>query len=157
MNVNALPCPALPGLHARNRTAWPCCRWCVQAPVAALCMWCVPTDLRPLGVSMMTVSIHLLGDVPSPPLVGLLQVGWRANSSAWHGCNSSHGLRLGLLLPSALASRVVCVVQRASTRARFFEVATLAHIRSACRTGCKGHYAIVNLNPCTPPSPCARA
>lgn len=36
-------------------------------------MWCVPPELRPLGVSLMTVSIHLLGDVPSPPLVGLLQ------------------------------------------------------------------------------------
>lgn len=45
----------------------------LQAPVAALGMWCVPPELRPLGVSLMTVSIHLLGDVPSPPLVGLLQ------------------------------------------------------------------------------------
>ncbi|GLC66203.1 hypothetical protein PLESTF_000396100 [Pleodorina starrii] len=45
----------------------------LQAPVAALGMWCVPPELRPLGASLMTVSIHLLGDVPSPPLVGLLQ------------------------------------------------------------------------------------
>ncbi|GFR52405.1 hypothetical protein Agub_g14975, partial [Astrephomene gubernaculifera] len=45
----------------------------LQAPVAALGMWCVPPALRPLGASLMTVSIHLLGDVPSPPLVGLLQ------------------------------------------------------------------------------------
>lgn len=44
-----------------------------QAPVAAIGMWCVPPELRPLGASLMTVSIHLLGDVPSPPLVGLLQ------------------------------------------------------------------------------------
>ncbi|GLI62008.1 hypothetical protein VaNZ11_004582, partial [Volvox africanus] len=45
----------------------------LQAPVAATGMWCVPAELRPLGASLMTVSIHLLGDVPSPPLVGLLQ------------------------------------------------------------------------------------
>ena len=45
----------------------------LQSPVAALGMWCVPPGLRPLGISMMTVTIHLLGDVPSPPLVGLLQ------------------------------------------------------------------------------------
>ncbi|GIL51235.1 hypothetical protein Vafri_7090, partial [Volvox africanus] len=45
----------------------------LQAPVAATGMWCVPAELRPLGASLMTVAIHLLGDVPSPPLVGLLQ------------------------------------------------------------------------------------
>ena len=44
-----------------------------QAPVAAIIMWSVPNALRPLGSSMMTVYIHLLGDVPSPPLLGLLQ------------------------------------------------------------------------------------
>ncbi len=46
-----------------------------QAPVAALGMWCVPQALRPLGISMMTITIHLLGDVPSPPLLGLIQTG----------------------------------------------------------------------------------
>ena len=45
----------------------------LQAPVAAVGMWSVPTVLRPLGISLMTVSIHLLGDVPSPPLLGLIQ------------------------------------------------------------------------------------
>jgi hypothetical protein len=44
-----------------------------QAPVVAVQMWCVPQSLRALGVSLMTSSIHLLGDVPSPPLLGLLQ------------------------------------------------------------------------------------
>lgn len=44
-----------------------------QAPVAALGMWLVPPLLRPLGISLMTITIHLLGDVPSPPLLGLLQ------------------------------------------------------------------------------------
>lgn len=36
-------------------------------------MWSVPTSLRPLGASLTTLSIHLLGDVPSPPLLGMLQ------------------------------------------------------------------------------------
>lgn len=45
----------------------------LQSPVAALGMWTVPPVLRPLGISLMTVSIHLLGDVPSPPLLGLIQ------------------------------------------------------------------------------------
>jgi len=44
-----------------------------QAPVAALGMWSVPAQLRPLGISLTTTAIHLLGDVPSPPLVGWLQ------------------------------------------------------------------------------------
>ncbi len=46
---------------------------CAQAPVVAVQMWSVPQQLRALGASLMTVSIHLLGDVPSPPLLGLLQ------------------------------------------------------------------------------------
>jgi hypothetical protein len=45
----------------------------LQAPVAAIGMWCVPAALRPLAISLVTVSIHLLGDVPSPPLIGALQ------------------------------------------------------------------------------------
>eukprot|EP00878_Enallax_costatus_P013039 GHUV01013624.1.p1 GENE.GHUV01013624.1~~GHUV01013624.1.p1 ORF type:complete len:448 (+),score=74.60 GHUV01013624.1:1583-2926(+) len=45
----------------------------IQAPVNAIGMWSVPAALRPLAISMVTVSIHLLGDVPSPPLVGALQ------------------------------------------------------------------------------------
>jgi MFS transporter, Spinster family, sphingosine-1-phosphate transporter len=30
--------------------------------------------LRPLSMAMSTVSIHIFGDMPSSPLVGLLQV-----------------------------------------------------------------------------------
>lgn len=45
----------------------------VQAPIAGLSMWCVPRALRPLAVSCITIVIHVLGDVPSPPLLGALQ------------------------------------------------------------------------------------
>ena len=36
-------------------------------------VWSVPTRLRPLASGMAQVAGHVLGDVPSPPLVGLLQ------------------------------------------------------------------------------------
>mmetsp|Transcript_5787 Transcript_5787/g.10034 ORF Transcript_5787/g.10034 Transcript_5787/m.10034 type:complete len:512 (-) Transcript_5787:461-1996(-) len=45
----------------------------LQAPAVAVQMWCVPPVLRPLGASLTTVCIHLLGDVPSPPALGWLQ------------------------------------------------------------------------------------
>lgn len=45
----------------------------IQSPVGAIGMWSVPTILRPLAISMVTIFIHLCGDVPSPPLLGLLQ------------------------------------------------------------------------------------
>lgn len=58
-----------------STTTLRCVHWPPQAPVAALGMWTVPPSLRPLGASLMTVAIHALGDVPSPPLLGALQVG----------------------------------------------------------------------------------
>ena len=36
-------------------------------------MWAVPPELRPFAMSMSVVAGHLLGDVPSPPLLGWLQ------------------------------------------------------------------------------------
>lgn len=39
----------------------------------AISMWSVPSGLRPLAMSLMTIAIHLFGDVPSPPLLGWLQ------------------------------------------------------------------------------------
>nr|GMD66406.1 probable sphingolipid transporter spinster homolog 2 [Ipomoea batatas] len=45
----------------------------VQAPVNYVCLHCVKPSLRPLSMAMSTVSIHIFGDVPSAPLVGVLQ------------------------------------------------------------------------------------
>ncbi|KAK4764559.1 hypothetical protein SAY86_025649 [Trapa natans] len=45
-----------------------------QAPVNFVCLHCVKPSLRPLSMAMSTVSIHIFGDVPSSPLVGVLQV-----------------------------------------------------------------------------------
>ena len=45
----------------------------LQAPSNAVVLWCVPPGLRPFAVSMSIVLTHLLGDVPSPPLLGAFQ------------------------------------------------------------------------------------
>jgi hypothetical protein len=44
-----------------------------QAPVNFVCLHSVMPHLRPLAMAVSTVSIHVFGDVPSSPLVGLLQ------------------------------------------------------------------------------------
>ncbi|KAI5071219.1 hypothetical protein GOP47_0013470 [Adiantum capillus-veneris] len=44
-----------------------------QGPVNYLTMQCVSSELRPLAMAVSTVCIHVFGDVPSSPLVGLLQ------------------------------------------------------------------------------------
>ncbi|KAG4999458.1 hypothetical protein GLYMA_08G064500v4 [Glycine max] len=44
-----------------------------QGPVNYVCLHCVKPSLRPLSMAMSTVAIHIFGDVPSSPLVGLIQ------------------------------------------------------------------------------------
>ncbi|KAM1151653.1 hypothetical protein ACFX13_035146 [Malus domestica] len=44
-----------------------------QGPVNYICLHCVKPSMRPLSMAISTVSIHLFGDVPSAPLVGVLQ------------------------------------------------------------------------------------
>ncbi|QCD84216.1 hypothetical protein DEO72_LG2g4566 [Vigna unguiculata] len=44
-----------------------------QAPVNYVCLHCVKPSLRPLSMAMSTVAIHIFGDVPSSPLVGVVQ------------------------------------------------------------------------------------
>ncbi|KAL6140194.1 hypothetical protein ACLB2K_058494 [Fragaria x ananassa] len=45
----------------------------VQGPVNYVCLHCVKPSLRPLSMAISTVAIHIFGDVPSSPLVGVLQ------------------------------------------------------------------------------------
>ncbi|KAL6494618.1 hypothetical protein OROGR_031418 [Orobanche gracilis] len=58
--------------------------WLIKmAPVNFVCLHCVKPSLRPLSMAISTVSIHIFGDVPSSPLVGLLQDqidNWRATA-----------------------------------------------------------------------------
>ncbi|RYQ95299.1 hypothetical protein Ahy_B08g090432 [Arachis hypogaea] len=45
-----------------------------RAPVNYVSLHCVKPILRALSMAISTVSIHIFGDVPSSPLVGILQV-----------------------------------------------------------------------------------
>ncbi|CAN4118064.1 unnamed protein product [Withania somnifera] len=46
----------------------------IQGPVNYVCLHCVKPSMRPLSMAMSTVLIHIFGDVPSSPLVGVLEV-----------------------------------------------------------------------------------
>mmetsp|Transcript_25487 Transcript_25487/g.83907 ORF Transcript_25487/g.83907 Transcript_25487/m.83907 type:complete len:499 (+) Transcript_25487:161-1657(+) len=50
-----------------------CMIFALQAPVVAVAMWCVPTRLRAVSMGVITVLIHVCGDVPSPILTGYLK------------------------------------------------------------------------------------
>ncbi|XP_047314554.1 probable sphingolipid transporter spinster homolog 2 [Impatiens glandulifera] len=45
----------------------------IQGPVNYISLHCVKPSMRPIALAMSTVSIHIFGDVPSSPLVGVLQ------------------------------------------------------------------------------------
>jgi hypothetical protein len=44
----------------------------LQAPITRIILLAVPTELQPLAFSIQTISIHVLGDVPSPPIAGFV-------------------------------------------------------------------------------------
>lgn len=45
----------------------------MAAPVNAVLLWSVPSDLRPFTLAAAEFAQHLLGDIPSPPALGWLQ------------------------------------------------------------------------------------
>ena len=47
---------------------------CLQGPVNFVSLKSVNPNLQALAMAMSTVCIHIFGDVPSAPLVGLFQV-----------------------------------------------------------------------------------
>lgn len=53
----------------------------IQAPSNALILWSVPRDKRAIAVSLGVVCQHVLGDVPGPPFMGLIQEHITQN---WH-------------------------------------------------------------------------
>lgn len=87
----------------------------LQAPVAAIGMWSVPAALRPLAISMVTVSIHLLGDVPSPPLVGALQSALEAGKT---GPEADAQWRITMSVASLLLFFSGCVFLRGAQLAK---------------------------------------
>lgn len=61
-----------------------CAMFATMAPGNAVALWAVPPGLRPLAMSMSVVAMHILGDVPAPPLLGLLESkvkNWRISMS----------------------------------------------------------------------------
>ena len=44
----------------------------LQSPVTRIILLSVPPEQRPLAFGIQTIAIHVLGDVPSPPLAGWL-------------------------------------------------------------------------------------
>ncbi|KAL6218404.1 hypothetical protein ACLB2K_011618 [Fragaria x ananassa] len=44
-----------------------------MGPVNFVCLHCVKPSLRPLSMAISTVAIHIFGDVPSSPVVGVVQ------------------------------------------------------------------------------------
>ncbi|ONM60117.1 ARM repeat superfamily protein [Zea mays] len=67
--------------HRRSSRSHFCCP--LPTPVNFVCLHAVKPHLRPLAMAVSTVSIHIFGDVPSSPLVGLLQDkinNWRETS-----------------------------------------------------------------------------
>lgn len=63
-----------------------------QAPSNALILWSVPPASRPLAISLSVISMHLLGDVPSPPIIGIIQ----SCTQNWRYTMSMAGIILGL-------------------------------------------------------------
>ena len=60
------------------------CLFMSQSPASAVMLWAVPKRLRPFAMSLNTITIHVLGDVPSPPILGMLQTrlaNWRYSIS----------------------------------------------------------------------------
>lgn len=45
----------------------------INAVANAATMWTVPLRLRSLACALVTITIHVLGDVPAPPIVGKIQ------------------------------------------------------------------------------------
>lgn len=41
----------------------------------AVAMWTVPVPLRPAGQAFQVICMHMFGDVPLPPVIGVIQSG----------------------------------------------------------------------------------
>ena len=66
----------------------------------AVGMWSVPLEQRPAGQALLVVTMHLLGDVVSPPVMGLIQ----GESPIWHGFGHDSDC------PGCSLSQSVCII-----------------------------------------------
>jgi hypothetical protein len=104
----------------------------MQAPVNAIGMWSVPPALRPLAISMVTVSIHLLGDVPSPPLVGAIQSALGAGKAP-HEADAQWRISMSLIslllaFSGATFLRGACISRRAKDYRKGDELAAVTAV-----------------------------
>ena len=67
-------------------------------------MLVVPVAVRPFALGFLTLVLHALGDVPSPPLVGIFLGKWASNCSI--GASARERTRNLRILPFLLTSRV---------------------------------------------------
>lgn len=67
----------------------------IQGPANVVTLQSVPSPLRPLAIAFCTVVNHLLGDVPSPPILGALQ-------DSFHQWSVSMAIFTAILIPAAL-------------------------------------------------------
>jgi len=114
-NANAVPLLALPlqwlacrgvlrgggscawwwcAVHGGGSCAWWCCAVRGQSPANVVAMESVPPVLRPLAIAFSTIAVHVLGDVPSPPILGAIQV--YVGTPTRDTCLSSRFFRLWL-------------------------------------------------------------
>ncbi|CAM6097120.1 unnamed protein product [Calypogeia fissa] len=84
-----------------------------QGPVNFVTLHSVPPNMRPIAIAISTVSIHIFGDVPSSPIVGVVQdyvQNWRISAlllttflflaSAIWACGTLLKIPAGEVLPS---------------------------------------------------------
>ncbi len=85
----------------------------INACVSAAIMWSVPLRLRGLAMSMTTITMHVFGDVPAPPLVGRLQDSLRARRGDLpNNWRVSLGVVTGTLALSAVLFQISTGVAR---------------------------------------------
>lgn len=71
------------------------------APANAVLLWSVPNSLRPTALAVTEVLNHALGDVPLPPLMGLLQErlgDWRVTMCVCAGVLAFSGALFGIAM-----------------------------------------------------------
>ena len=90
-------------------------------------MWSVPLHLRPLATSLSTITIHLLGDMPSPPLFGLLT----DLLSESFDTSDNTAYRLGIAFAAfflLIAAAIFCIGAEIGKRAKDYRVPVAATV-----------------------------
>ena len=73
--VTPTPCEGVPtACFSSGVVAWHAGNACAcNMRADAVSMWSVPIPQRPAGQALQVIAMHLMGDVPSPPITGAIQ------------------------------------------------------------------------------------